>query len=65
MSKKCLILRTNSTDRLREKRTKGREGVKNPENFAYVLYGCPLMRRAAVRLKVTNTRERLAFNVLT
>ena len=63
MSKKCPILHTNSTNRLREKRTKGREGVKNPENFAYVLYECPLMRRAAVCLKVTNTRKRLAFYV--
>ena len=30
---------TNSTDRLREMRTKGEgEGVENPENFADVLY---------------------------
>ena len=36
--KNCQILRTNSTDRLREMRTRGREGVKNPENFANVLY---------------------------
>ena len=33
----------DSTDRLREMRTKGREGVKNPENFAYVLNGCSLV----------------------
>ena len=32
----------NSTNRLREMRTRGREGVKNPENFAYVLNGSPL-----------------------
>ena len=32
----------DSTDRLREMRTRGREGVKNPENFAYVLNGSPL-----------------------
>ena len=37
--KKCPILWTNSTDRLREMRTRRsrREGVKNPEHFAYVL----------------------------
>ena len=29
-------------------RTKGREGVKNPENFAYLLNGCPLRK---VRIK--------------
>ena len=35
----CQILRTNSTDRLREMRTnKGGGGVENPENFADVLY---------------------------
>ena len=32
------ILLTNSTDRLREMRTRGREDVQNPENFADVLY---------------------------
>ena len=32
----------NKTDRLREMHTRGREGVKNPENFAYVLNGSPL-----------------------
>ena len=32
----------NSTDRLCEMRTKGREGVQDPEKFAYVLNGCPL-----------------------
>ena len=36
----------DSTDRLREMRTRGREGVKNPENFAYVLNGSPLMQKA-------------------
>ena len=34
----CQILRTNSTDRLREMRTKGGGGVENPKNFADVLY---------------------------
>ena len=32
----------NKTDRLREKRTRGWEGVQNPENIAYVLNGCSL-----------------------
>ena len=36
------IFADNKRDRLREMRTKGREGVKNPENFAYVLNGSPL-----------------------
>ena len=31
-------MRTNSTDRLREMRTKGGGGVENPKNFADVLY---------------------------
>ena len=35
--KNCLILRTNSTDRLREMRTRGRGGVKNLGIFADVL----------------------------
>ena len=34
----CQILRTNSTDRLREMRTKGGGEVENPKNFAYVFY---------------------------
>ena len=42
--KKLLISAYDKTDRLREMRTKGREGVKNPENFAYVLNGSPLTR---------------------
>ena len=37
-----LISAYDKTDRLREMRTRGREGVKNPENFAYVLNGSPL-----------------------
>ena len=32
----------DSTDRLREMRTKGREVVQNPGNFANVINGCPL-----------------------
>ena len=32
------ILRTNSTDRLREMRTRGREGVQISQNFADVLF---------------------------
>ena len=36
------IFAYNKRDRLREMRTRGREGVKNPENFAYVLNGSPL-----------------------
>ena len=32
------ILWTNSTDRLREMQTRGREGVQNPKKFADVLY---------------------------
>ena len=42
--KKFLISAYDSTDRLREMRTRGREGVKNPKNFAYVLNGSPLIR---------------------
>ena len=38
MSKIWPIFAYGSTDRLREKRTRG--GVQNPENFAYVLNGC-------------------------
>ena len=38
-----LISAYDKTDKLREMRTRGREGVKNPENFAYVLNGSPLM----------------------
>ena len=37
MSKKWPIFAYDSTDRLREKRTRGGEGVQNPENFAYIL----------------------------
>ena len=37
------ILRTNSTDRLREMRTKGGRGVKNPEIYANVLNGSSLI----------------------
>ena len=42
MSKKWPIFAYDTTDRLREKRTRGGEGVQNPENFAYVLNGCSL-----------------------
>ena len=42
MSKKWPIFAYDSTDRLREMRTRGREGVQNLENFAYVLNGSPL-----------------------
>ena len=38
------ILRTNKTDRLREMRTRGREGVQNPENFADILYEWSLVQ---------------------
>ena len=44
--KKLLNSAYDSTDRLREMRTRGREGVKNPENFAYVLNGSPLITNA-------------------
>ena len=37
-----LISAYDKTDKLREMRTRGREGVKNPKNFAYVLNGSPL-----------------------
>ena len=36
------FLANDSTDRLREMRTRGGEGVQNPENFANVINGCPL-----------------------
>ena len=35
---KSPMLQTNRTDRLREMQTRGREGVRNYENFADVLY---------------------------
>ena len=41
--KKWPIFANNSTDRLRETANKGGKGVQNPENFAYVLYGCSLI----------------------
>ena len=41
--KKMANLAYDSTDRLREMRTRGREGVKNPHNFVYVLNGSPLI----------------------
>ena len=34
----------DSTDRLREMRTRGGEGVQNPGNFANVINGCPLTK---------------------
>ena len=40
--KKLADFANNSTDRLREKRTKGREGVKKAVKSAYVLNGSPL-----------------------
>ena len=40
--KKLLISAYDSTDRLREMRSRGREGAKNPENFAHLLNGSPL-----------------------
>ena len=40
--KKLLISAYDKTDRLREMRMRGREGVKNFKNFAYVLNGSPL-----------------------
>ena len=40
--KNCPILRTNSSDRLREMRTRGRGGgVKNAQNFADVICTWP------------------------
>ena len=38
----------DSTDRLRETANKGGEGVQNPENFANVINGCPLIRSAGI-----------------
>ena len=46
VSKKRPIFADNSTDRLREKRTRGGEGVQNPENLANVINGCPLTQNA-------------------
>ena len=37
-----MTVQNDSTDRLREMRTKGREGVQNPENFANIINGCSL-----------------------
>ena len=49
----------NSTDRLREKRTRGGEGVKKAKKSAYVLYGCSLIglanARARERRRITST----------
>ena len=55
--KKLLISAYDSTDRLREMRTRGREGVKNPENFAYVLNGSPLSGQAGI----ATTKMRVSF----
>ena len=44
------IFAYNKRDRLREMRTRGREGVKNPENFAYVLNGNPLTKKESVKI---------------
>ena len=41
--RKWPIFAYNKSDRLREMRTRGRERVKNPENFVYVLNGSPLL----------------------
>ena len=41
-SKKTENMRTLLTDRLREKRTRGGEGVKKAGKSAYVLNGCSL-----------------------
>ena len=48
------ILRTNSTDRLRECVTKGGEGVQNPENFADVIKVSPL----SPKLQESTKRQR-------
>ena len=50
MSKKCPILRTDNTDRLREKRTRGGEGVKKAKKSAYVLNGCSLYEKSPLVL---------------
>ena len=41
-------------------RTRGREGVKNPENFAYVINGSPLNERA--RHVVCSTARKVTGN---
>ena len=46
----------DSTDRLRENANEG--GVQNPENFANVINGCPLMRNARSRAKSNSEHER-------
>ena len=38
----------DTTDRLRENANKGGEGVQNPENFANVINGCPLIANPAI-----------------
>ena len=42
--KNCPILRTNSTDRLRECVTKGGRGSRNVKNYRDVIYGWSLMK---------------------
>ena len=55
VSKKWPIFAYDSTDRLREKRTRGGEGVQNPENFAYVLNGCSLTRLAITKITLSSS----------
>ena len=57
MSKKWPIFAYDKTDRLREKRTRGGEGVQNPENSAYVLNGWSLT-------ETFNTKQRVSSSLL-
>ena len=59
----CQISRTNSTDRLREMRTKGVGGVENPENFVDVLYVLSLRRGKCGRCHADSTPKSLALTI--
>ena len=63
-SKKTENMRTLLTDRLREKRTRGGEGVKKAGKSAYVLNGCSLVQQRSfedyfVTLFVPTTYSRI------
>ena len=65
-SKKTENMRTLLTDRLREKRTRGGEGVKKAGKSAYVLNGCSLTAAGVGAAESTSTMwaERQIFGEL-
>ena len=49
----------NTTDRLREKRTRGREGVQKAGKSAYVLNGCLLTKALIGSVRVGSVHAEL------